>query len=239
MKRFGLIIALVVALSLVMTSPALAGASSSPHYVLSEPLLGGTGLTNSQSAHYQASGSGGAVGSGNSTGTNYQINAGHQTTNDPALSFSINTAAANLGSFSTTAAATTTATFSVLDYTSYGYSVQIYGNPPTNGAHTIAALASASSSSTGVEQFGINLVANTSPASVGANPDHGQFGVGSAATNYNTANKYRFVSGDTIATGPSSGGQTNYTITYLVNVGSLTPGGQYSTGETLICLPTY
>jgi hypothetical protein len=94
-------------------------------------------------------------------------------------------------------------------------------------------------SQAGVEQFGLNLVANTSPVSLGANPNHGQFGVGSAATNYATTNNYRFVSGETIASAPKSSGMTIYTISYIVNVSSLTPGGQYSSNQTVICTGTY
>ena len=72
-----------------------------------------------------------------------------------------------------------------------------------------------------------------------ANPDHGQFGFGSAATNYDTPNFYRYVDGATIASAPKSSGVTIYTLTYLVNVGSLTPGGIYSSNQTLIVIGTY
>jgi hypothetical protein len=85
----------------------------------------------------------------------------------------------------------------------------------------------------------MNLVANTSPISFGANPDHGQFGFGSASTNYGTANNFRFVNGETIASAPKSSGQTIYTISYLVNVNSLTPGGNYTSSQTLICTGTF
>lgn len=52
-------------------------------------------------------------------------------------------------------------------------------------------------SQTGLEQYGINLVANTQPVSLG-NPDNGQFGFGSVANNYAVPNKYFYQDGDTI-----------------------------------------
>lgn len=91
----------------------------------------------------------------------------------------------------------------------------------------------------GVEQFGINLVANTSPSSVGSNPDNGQFGFGAVVGNYSTPNQFYYSSGDTIAQSPKSSGVTNYTITYLVNVEGLTPGGKYRSDQTLVVLGTF
>jgi hypothetical protein len=91
----------------------------------------------------------------------------------------------------------------------------------------------------GAEQFGINLVANTQPESFGANPDQGQFGAGSASPNYGTSNQYRYVNGETIATSPKSSGITTYTVSYIINVGSLTPGGQYTSNQAIVCTPTF
>ena len=99
------------------------------------------------------------------------------------------------------------------------------------------------SSQPGTEQFGINLVANTVPSSLGANPNNGtppdDFGFGEAAPNYDTPNSYRFVSGDTVAFAPKESGETEYTISYLANVAALTPGGIYKTNQTLIVTGTY
>ena len=36
-----------------------------------------------------------------------------------------------------------------------------------------------------------------------------------------------------------SSGITNYTITYLLNVAGLTPGGEYRSDQTLVVLGTY
>jgi hypothetical protein len=223
-----------------IVSPVFADPLRSNNFQFQETSLGGTGLYNSQSANYQTAGTaGGILGVGNSSSSGFSINAGNITTNDPALSFGIIDSNVNFGTFSAGTTATATSAFSVIDYTSYGYVVQIIGTPPTNGTHTISAMASTAPSQAGTEQFGINLVANTTPTSFGANPDHGQFGFGSAATNYGTPNNYRFVSGETIASAPKSSGQTTYTISYIVNVNSLSKGGDYTSGQTLICSGTF
>lgn len=218
----------------------ITSASQSAHYQLIETSLGGTGSVGSQSANYQSQQSGGVTGLGTSTGTAYQVQAGHETTNDPTLSFSIISPSPNLGSFSPTTTSTATAQFEVVDYTSYGYTVEMYGTPPTNSyGYKIKALSSNAAPQVGVEQYGYNLVANTIPSSFGANPVFGQFGSGYAATNYNTPNSYRFVNGEEIAYSGKSSGQTIYTISYIVNVSSLTPGGQYSSVQNVLCVGTY
>ena len=214
-------------------------APQSNNYRFDESTVGSGGLIQSSSANFQGSNASGDLAIGNSASENFQVESGSQTTNDPTLKFAINTADANFGSFSASAPTVATATFSVANYTSYGYVVQIVGTPPTNGSHVIDPLPIAATSQTGIEQFGVNLVANTLPVSVGANPNNGQFGFGEAAPNYDTSNSYRYVSGDTIAKAPKSSGLTTYTLSYLVNVDSLTPGGQYTSDQTLIVTGTY
>jgi hypothetical protein len=223
-----------------IASPVFADPLKSTNYQFQETSLGGTGVLNSQSDNYQTLGTaGGILGVGNSASDNFQINAGNITTNDPALAFAVSDASADFGAFSAGSTAVATSTFQVLDYTSYGYVVQILGNPPTHNSHVIPAMGTTGPSQVGTEQFGINLVANTSPTNFGANPDHGQFGYGSATANYGTPNNYRYVSGETIASAPKSSGQTIYTISFIVNVNSLSPGGEYTSSQTLICTGTY
>jgi hypothetical protein len=141
--------------------------------------------------------------------------------------------------FSSTIPATATAEFTVLNYTSWGYVVHMVGTPPTKGNHTIPAMTSTGPSVPGTEQFGINLVANTAPSSFGANPVHGLFAYGDATPNYNSPNDFRFVSGEAIAQAPKSSGTTTYTISYIVNVNSLTPGGAYEGTQQLVVTGTY
>jgi hypothetical protein len=217
----------------------VADALQSTNFKFNETSLGGIGTANTASAGYKALTTGGIFGFGNTASGTMQVNTGSKTTDEPALAFAVATSGINFGTFSPTTTSTSTSTFAVSDYTSYGYVVQILGGPPTNGAHTIAAMATTGTSTAGVEQFGINLVANTSPSSFGLNPDHGQFGFGAATANYGTANNYRYVSGETIVSGPKSGGVTTYTISYIVNVDSLTTGGVYTGSQAILCTATF
>lgn len=222
-----------------VTTYTYADTLQSSHYQFDESVLGSGGVIQSNSASYQSAISIGDTAIGTSASTSYQTQAGSVTSPDPTLSFIVTNGTANFGSFSPGAAAVATTSFTVSDYTSYGYVVQILGAPPSNGSHTLPAMSTTGPSQAGTEQFGINLVANTLPSSVGANPALGQFGFGAASANYGTSNQYRYVSGETIASAPKSSGVTTYTISYIVNVTSLTPGGQYGGNEVIVCTGTY
>jgi hypothetical protein len=103
-------------------------------------------------------------------------------------------------------------------------------------------MSSNGSSAPGTEQYGINVVANTAPASFGADPAQDPdptFSFGEAAANYDTANSYRYNSGETIARAIKNSGKTDYTISHIANISSTTPGGSYSGAHTLICTGTY
>ena len=232
----------IVSVVAAIAYPAIAVADTmlqSPSYKFEYTDIGGGGLNLASSPNYQSVLSTTDAAIGTSSSTNFQSAGGSQTTGDPSLSFTVDTGTSSFGTFSPTSAATATSTFSVSDYTSYGYAVQIIGNPLTNEGTQITPMATTDISRPGENQFGINLVANTSPATFGANPNYGQFGVGSAAANYATPNKFRYVSGETIALGPKSSGVTTYTISYMVNVNSLMPGGEYATNLALVCIATY
>lgn len=214
-------------------------AQQSSNYKFDETSLGTSSLIESSSANFQGRTGAGDLGVGNAASSNFQVEAGSQTSPDPVLAFAIEDSSGDFGNFSATEATVATTSFSVTNYTSYGYVVQVEGTPPTNGTHVIDALTTTSTPTTGTEQFGLNLVANTIPSSVGANPNNGDFGFGEAANNYDVTNQFRFVSGDIIAQAPKSSGKTIYTISYLVNVEALTPGGQYRSNQTVIVTGTY
>jgi hypothetical protein len=237
--RRGIYAFLAIAFCFFVGTHPLYAVTQSTNYKFDETAIGSGGLNQSSSANYIGRDSVGDIGVGTSASGNYQVAAGSTTTNDPALSVSIGGSSVGFNSFSASAATTTTANFTVLNYTSYGYVVQLVGNPPSNGSTTISAMTTTGPSVAGTSQFGINLVANTSPVSVGANPNTGQFGYGSASANYGTSNQYRYVSGETIAQSTKSSGLTTYTITYLINVDPLTPGGIYTSNQTLIITGTY
>ncbi len=211
----------------------------SAHYQLDESVIGVGDVSQGASSHFTAINSLGDVAVGNSASGSYQVEAGSQTTQYPTLSFTVNNGNADFGTFSPIKGAVTSTSFSVSNYTSYGYVVQVAGNPPTFGGHTITAMSSTGPPQTGIEQFGINLVANTIPSSIGANPDNGQFGFGSVDANYSSSNQYRYVNGEMVALAAKSSGTTTYTISYMVNVSSITPSGQYTSNQTVIITGTY
>jgi len=216
-----------------------ASTPASPNFRFDESTVGAGGFIQSASASYRADAASGDLAIGNSASANYQVEAGSKTTHEPNLNVTINGITSNFSPFSAATASTATATFSISNYTSYGYVVQIFGDTLKNGSNTIAPMASTAASSPGSDQFGMNLVANTSPSSVGSNPVYEIFGVGDVAGNYSTPNQFRFVSGESIATADESSGKTTYTITYLANVDGLTPGGQYKAAHTLVVTGTY
>ncbi len=117
-----------------------------------------------------------------------------------------------------------------------GYTIAVYGTTLTSGGNTITALASQTASSVGSSQFGINLKANTTP-SVGANVT----GTGSATAtaNYATADSFRYVSGDSIASvGAPTNGNT-FTVSYMANIAGTTAPGTYTTNLTYVATGTF
>lgn len=228
----------ILAIVLYIT-PISVHALQSTNYRFSEEAIGTGNLLQSSSANFKAVDGINDLAVGHASSSNFQVEAGSKTDPEPWLSFSVNSSNADFGVFSPVSTATATATFSVLNHTSYGYIVQIIGTPPTNDGHVISAMSTTGTSNIGTEQFGINLVANTVPTSFGANPDNGQFGQGIVNNNYSTANNYRYVSGETIASASKSSGITNYTLSLIVNVAPLTPGGKYVSPQTLVVTGTY
>lgn len=153
-----------------------------------------------------------------------------------ALSFSVNTTSVSLGALSPSTTGTGTATFAVtLGCSDRGYTVAVSGTSLTNGSHTITNLSSPTASTTGTEQFGINLVDNATP-NIGANPSGGS---GTAASGYDTADLFKYVSGNTIASTATYSTQTTYTISFIVNVAPDTPATTYGATYTLVCTATY
>lgn len=216
--------------------------SSSTNYKVEETFFGTGGELDACSSQYCSRQSAGETAVGNTSSTNYQAQAGFNTTDVPFLEFNVTNGAVDLGVLSTSSTATTTGTFSVRAYLASGYVVLNASDPPRNGAYSINALTTPTAASTGTEQFGINLVANTSPTTLGANPAQAPdatFGFGTAATGYNTANQYKYVKGDTVAQSTKSSGTTNFTVSYIYNISNVTPGGTYTFNHNLVVIATY
>lgn len=244
MKNQNYLVAILSLLVIFLASTHAYAASSSSNFRIDEDFIGPGGQLDSSSSNYKldsGASSLGNTGGGESSSANFNQQGGSTTTSDPSLSCALNTSNLNFGSLSTATTITGTAVFSVLNYTSYGYIVSIKGATPSNGSHNLNALSSPAASSVGTEQFGINLVSNSSPA-VGSNPvqnPSGTFSFGQASTGYSTSNQFKYANGDTIANSVKSSGQTDYTISYIINAATTTPGGSYTGNQTIICTGTY
>lgn len=131
-----------------------------------------------------------------------------------------------------------------------GYSITVAGPTLTSGSNTIPAIGgTATASSIGTGQFGMNLVDNATP-NIGSNVSpvpNGSNYMGKAKTNFGTADSFAF---DDAATnviaasdnGTGTGAPTDaqiYTASYIVNVSGSQPAGTYTTTLTYICTPTF
>lgn len=242
LRDYGRLLALSCVLALSCSGVALATQSASSHYQVNEVFFGAGGDLNDCSASYCAKESAGETGVGNTSSANYQAQAGFNTDRAPYLQFVVTGGSQSIGTLSTTTTQTATATFSVKAYLSSGYAVQVMGGGPTNGGYTMHSPSVPTSSAMGTEQFGMNLVANTSPKTFGSNPGqapNATFSYGVASSGYNTPNYYKFVNGDTIASSSQSSGETDYTISYIFNVSNVTPGGAYTLRQILVATATF
>jgi hypothetical protein len=225
---------------------------SSSSYQVIESEIGGNGQFDSTSANYAinptADDGGSSLGEsavGNSASSGYQTNSGFNTTAQPGLTLIVNTSSINFGTVPVGTKTQASATFSVKNYTSYGYAVKIVGAAPQMGSKVLTALGTDTPYNATQEQFGINLRANTAPV-FGADPVQSpsaafSFGVAGDGTTgiygttrpYTIPDQYRFVSGETVASAPKSSGETDYTVACMMNAITTTPAED--TRESIGC----
>ena len=139
-----------------------------------------------------------------------------------------------------------------------GYIITVNGPTLTSGSNTIDGLATPSASTKGVEQFGLNLRANTAaaaPGFPGTSPlNSADIDLTSSAPNLNgratpdyaVADTFKFVTGDIVAdsnfdaTGdPNPSDSQIYTVSYIANAPGSQPAGTYTTTLTYICTATF
>ena len=151
--------------------------------------------------------------------------------------------------FSPTDTATATSQMAASTNAVSGYSITVNGPTLTSGANTITPMATAGVGVRGTSQFGMNLKLNTTATStvaVGAEVTAAANGTslrGQAAAGYNTADTFKYLSGDPIANSANGGaGPTNsqiYTSSYIVNVAGNQASGTYVSTLTYICTATF
>jgi hypothetical protein len=124
-----------------------------------------------------------------------------------------------------------------------GFVITYFGPTLTSGARTVTAIGGTASPSTvGLAQFGINATgANTAPAVAGSQAPSGVAPIGSASTNYDTADQYAFVPSvaTNIANATSSANTTKYSVSYISNINSSQAAGSYTTTLTYVCTGTF
>lgn len=230
-----------VILSLVFGVSAMAVTSSSSNYSVTETQFTSGTTVQSCSGSYCAKVSVGDAAVGDATGSENIVKFGAITNSDPLLEVIVQAGTSNLGTLTTQTTATKTTIVKVRNYLSGGYVLQITGDPPKYKGHSLATPATPGQSVPGTEQFGINVVENTNPT-VGANPlqipsDKTSYGV--ANDNYKSPNLFMFKSGEDIAHSTRSSGETEYTISMIVNISSGTPAGHYSGDFSAVVIPVY
>lgn len=233
---------LVLLLTLV-PAIALAAQSQSNNYQVNEVFFGSGGELNACSTSFCSKQSAGELVAGNTASSNFQAQGGFNTDRQPFIEFTVSNTNIDLGKLSTSSTKTATANFTIKAYLSHGYTIVNASDPPVNGNYTMQAITSApTASSPGTEQFGINLVSNTSPITFGADktytPDS-TFASGQVAPDYSNHDMYVYRKDDTIAYSTASSSYTNYTISYIFNISSVTPGGTYELHHVLVATATY
>lgn len=231
--------------------------STSPNYRVEESFFGTGGNVDTSSPNYRARQSTGSLGVESTNSTNYRANSGFDTPSEPFLEAAIEGPDVDLGTLSATTTSYASSqggscncTFYVRSYLSSEYSVLSASQPPTSENNDVIdakSVQGAPSGSSTVEEFGINLVANTAPGTFGATPVNvpdNSFADGQAATGYQTANQFKYVPNDIIARSPATAGnqavgRTDYTISYIIKVSTLTPAGLYAMHQNLIVVPTF
>lgn len=244
LRRTRGVAALVLALAAVAALPAghaWAQQSSSSQYMVNEVQFGAGSSLNDCSDNYCAKTSAGDLVNGRGSSSNYSAQFGFNTSDEPFLEVSTQSINANAGVLDTDVTGTASYALKVRNYLSNGYVVQITGSPPKMGSHTMTRITTPSSSHQGAEQFGLNLVANTTP-SVGADPvqvPDGTFSFGSVMSDYSTPNLFMYEDGDIVAHSVTSSGETDYTVAMILNISNITPGGQYKGALSAVVTPVF
>lgn len=237
----GVASSLAVAVVLVFAPHAYAQ-SSSPNYKVEESFFGTGGELDASSPNYRAKQSAGETAVGNAGSSEYQFNAGFNTSDAPVLEVAVDGGVYDLGVLDAAQTRFTSANFSVRNYLSHGYTVQFAGQPPQEfTGHTLTPMGTLAQANPGTEQFGINLRDNTSP-NIGNDPvqiPDSSFSFGDAMNGYDQPNWFKFVDGDVIAASNKSSGKTSYTISFIANISPDTPAGEYGGTFSVIVTPTF
>lgn len=237
----GVASSLVAAVVLVF-APHIYAQSSSSNYKVEESFFGTGGELDASSPNYKAKQSAGETAVGNAGSSEYQFNAGFNTTDAPLLEVAVDGGVYDMGVLDAAQVRSTSANFSVRNYLSEGYTVQFAGQPPKEyTGHMLTPMGTSAQSGPGQEQFGINLRDNSTP-NVGNDPvqiPDATYSFGDAVNGYDQPNWFKFVDGDVIAASNKSSGKTSFTISFIANISKDTPAGEYGGTFSVIVTPTF
>lgn len=142
----------------------------------------------------------------------------------------------DFGDFSSNATSTGQTKLLVATNAESGYDIRVVGTTLTSGNNVIPELSGGDYSRIGTSQFGLNLVANTTPPS-GDNPAGP--GTGTVAAAYAVPDQYRFNSGEIVASGSTVEDMRKYTADYIVNIAKDQAPGVYVSTLTYISLASF
>lgn len=232
-----------VSVLLVSAPAALAddSTSNSSSYKATELQFGSASNQQNCSASYCAKASIGDMNAGASSSATKTAAFGKIEGSEPMLEVIVEPGASNLGILTTEHTASKTMEVQVRNYLSSGYILQITGDPPKYAGHALATPTTPTAATPGTEQFALNAADNSTP-DIGAAPvqvPDGTFSFGTVEPDYSTPNRFKYISGDTIASSGKSSGRTDYTISMIVNVSNSTPAGHYQGDFSAVVIPTY
>jgi hypothetical protein len=228
-------------LLLLACAPVSAESSNSTNYQVQNVQFGAGGSNNSCSSSYCAQSAIGDTTAGTANSKNYQVQFEPNPSGKPLMEVETIGGQQDLGYLDVSRTSTASDLVKVLNYSGSGYSVEITGNPPGQGAHDLDPLTAPSSAHVGAEQFGINLVANTDPV-VGSNPvdtSSSDSTIGYPTPNYSTPNLFMYKNGDYVAGSSGSYGEADYTVSMIVDISNATPTGHYSGDFNTVIVPSY
>ena len=241
--KFGvgvMMFAVLVFGALASSSQAQEDTTASPNYQVTEPQFGAGSELDTCSNGYCAHATIGNLDGGADTPSSASFGLIPQDS-DPLLEVIVDPGVSYLGVLSTTETAKKTMIVRVRTYLTDGYTLHIYGTPPKYDSHTLSVPTKPTTSTPGTEQFALNVVRNTVP-DFGADPvqvPSDSLSFGEVAPDYQTANLFKYVNGDMIASSAVETGRTDYTVSMIVNISNKTPAGHYSGDYSAIVIPRF
>lgn len=148
---------------------------------------------------------------------------------EPQLEVIVANSSSNMGVLKTDKIASKSMALRIRSTNTAGYSVQLEGDPPKAGGHTLKTSQKPNFAKPGEEGFGINVVSNTTPE-VGRNPelsDTKADQTNTIAEPYRQADKFLYKPGDTIIKNQLTNSRVDYVVSMVVTISSDTPPGYY------------